>query len=55
MDGLLDGSKDGAYDLELICIGLDGFDSRTNLFRIGRVNDEDPVAMAHEGQLFGKA
>ena len=49
VNGVLDCGQDVAKDVDLRGVGFDGFDARGGLERIGRVDDEDPVAVAEEG------
>ena len=45
--------EDGCDDLLLAGVRLDGLDARRGLKRIGRVNDENPVAVAEERHGLG--
>ena len=53
VDGAADGSHDIAEDIELVGIGIDGFDPGRGLQGVSRIDDEDPVAVAEQGQVVG--
>ena len=52
VDGAVDGSEDIAEDVEVRCVGLDGLDTGRRLERVGRVDDQNPVAMTEKGHCF---
>jgi hypothetical protein len=52
MDRVIDGAEDVLKHIEMGSIGLDGFDTERGLQGVGGVYDEDPVAMAQEGDRF---
>lgn len=43
-----------AHGFDLAVVRLNGFDAGTRLERIGRIGDDDPVAMAVEGEALGE-
>ena len=51
VDGFADGLEDEANHFELSGVGLNGFNSRRRLQGIGRVDDQDPVAVAEQRQV----
>ena len=51
VDGAVDGAEDVTDDFELIGTGVDGLNAGGGLEGIGGIDDEDPVAMAEEGEL----
>src|ERR1700722_936857 len=48
LDGMIDRVEDRTDDFKLRRASVDGFDSRRNLQRVGRVDDEDPVAVPQQ-------
>ena len=55
VDGGLDGVEDGADHVQLVGVGLDNLEAGRGLQGVGRVDDQDPVAMAEQGHGFLEA
>jgi hypothetical protein len=51
VDGMVEGAEHDAQNLRQISAGLDSFDSRRDLERVGGVDDHDPVAVAEEREF----